>query len=171
MPAPVANRPYMPGYGIQGPSEGTGLLSWSWATERLAASHDYWIATVSEAGAPHVMPVWGLWLDETIWVSSSRASRKSRNLRGEPRCTITTDDPYQPVIVEGIAELVTDPTQLAAVLDAENRKYETDYGIEMFDPAVNCCFRVWPRQAFGLLERDFTGSPTRWTFDAPADPG
>jgi Pyridoxamine 5'-phosphate oxidase len=169
MRAPAASRPYMPGDGIQGPSEGAGLLSWSWATERFAASHDYWVATVSAGGSPHVMPVWGLWFGETIWFSSSRESRKS-NLRREPQCTMTTDDPFEPVIVEGVAELVSDEAQLAAVLDAENRKYDTDYGIEMLDPAVNCCFRVWPRQAFGLLERDFTGPPTRWTFDTPADP-
>ncbi len=168
MPAPVAARPHMPGYGIREPTEGTGLLPWSWATERLTTSHDYWLATVSEIGAPHVMPVWGLWLDETFRFSSSRASRKSRNLLAEPRCTVTTDDPLEPVIVEGVAELVTDDAHLAAFLDAENRKYDTDYGIEMLDPAVNCCFRIWPHRAFGLLERDFTGSPTRWTFSAPA---
>jgi general stress protein 26 len=168
MPAPVASRPDMPGYGIQGPSEGTGLLSWSWATERLAASHDYRVATVSASGSPHVIPVWGLSLDETLWFSSSRKPRKSRNLRAEPRCTVTTDDPFEPVIVEGVAELVTDGAPLAAVLDAENRKYDTNYGIEMLDPDVNCCFRVWPRQAFGLFARDFTGSPTRWTFETPA---
>lgn len=168
--APAARRPYMPGYGIRGPAEGSGLLAWSWATEHLAASHDYWIATVSADGSPHVMPVWGLWLGDTIWFSSSRESHKSRDLRRDPRCTVTTDDPFEPVIVKGVAELVTDETQLANVLDAENRKYETEYGIEMLDPAINCCFRVWPRQAFGLLERDFTGSPTRWTFEAPAGP-
>src|SRR5690606_27626478 len=31
---PVAERPYMPGYGIVGPDEGSGLLPWSWAVER-----------------------------------------------------------------------------------------------------------------------------------------
>ncbi len=168
MPEPAASRPYMPGYGIQGPAEGTGLLPWSWAAERLAAAHDYWVATVSASGAPHVMPVWGLWLDETLWFSSSRGSRKSRNLRAEPRCTVTTDDARSPVIVEGVAELVNDDGQLAAILDAENRKYGTGYGIEMLDPAVNACFRVWPRQVFALLDADFTGSPTRWTFEPPA---
>ena len=42
---PHASRPHMPGYGTQGPTEGTGLLPWSWATERLTRSHDYWVAT------------------------------------------------------------------------------------------------------------------------------
>jgi hypothetical protein len=38
---PRASRPSMPGYGIVGPDEGRGLLPWSWADERLTASHDY----------------------------------------------------------------------------------------------------------------------------------
>ena len=46
----------MPGYGIVGPDEGRGLLPWSWAEERLIASHDYWVATVWPDGRPHVMP-------------------------------------------------------------------------------------------------------------------
>ena len=35
MGEPHASRPYMPGYGLLGPDEGTGLLPWSWAEERL----------------------------------------------------------------------------------------------------------------------------------------
>ena len=56
MSEPNARRPYMPGYGIVGPGEGRGLLPWSWAEERLIASHDYWVATVWPDGRPHVMP-------------------------------------------------------------------------------------------------------------------
>jgi hypothetical protein len=50
----------MPGYGIAGPEEGSGLLHWSWAAERLAAARNYWVATVWPHGRPHVMPVWGM---------------------------------------------------------------------------------------------------------------
>ena len=49
---PEAKRPYMPGYGVGGPDEGTGLLPWSWATERLTSSHDYWVATVRPTAGP-----------------------------------------------------------------------------------------------------------------------
>ena len=37
----------MPGYGVQPATEGTGLLPWSWAEERLTAAHEYWVATGS----------------------------------------------------------------------------------------------------------------------------
>ncbi len=34
-------RPYMPGYGTLAANDGTGLLHWSWAEERLVASRSY----------------------------------------------------------------------------------------------------------------------------------
>ncbi|MGH9224420.1 MAG: pyridoxamine 5'-phosphate oxidase family protein [Acidimicrobiales bacterium] len=164
MAEPVASRPYMPGYGTLGPDEGTGLLPWSWAVERLTRSHDYWVATIGRDGRPHVMPVWGVWRDGCVWWSSSLRSRKARNVEADGRCAVTTDDAQEPVVVEGIAERTTDVAEIGAMLDATNRKYDTSYDISFLDPAVNACFRVRPSWAFGLVEADFGGSPTRWRF-------
>jgi len=157
-----AGRPYMPGYGISTGTE--GLLPWSWAVDRIAAAHDYWVATTWPDGRPHVMPVWGLWHQEAIWFSSSGRSRKTRNLTRDPRCVVTTDDARNPVVIEGVAELVTDLATLAVILDLENLKYGTAYPMELFDPAVNACFRVRPVSAFGIADGHFADSPTRWTF-------
>jgi Pyridoxamine 5'-phosphate oxidase len=162
---PRASRPYMPGYGIGAADEGTGLLPWSWAEERLVRSHDYWVTTVDARGAPHVMPVWGVWLEEALWFSSSLSSRKIRNLRNDPRCAIATDNAWEPVVVEGTAEIATDHASIAAFLGQSNAKYETDYGIDFLDPAVNATVRVRPRWAFSLTEDDFTGSATRWLLE------
>lgn len=154
----------MPGYGVAPPDGGIGLLPWSWAVQRLAASRDYWLATRWPDGRPHVMPVWAVWQAEALWFSSGNGSRKTRNLRADPRCAMTTDNARQPVVVEGTAELVTDESELRTVLDLENAKYSTGYGMELFDPAVNSCFRLRPDRAFGIAEDEFTTSPTRWTF-------
>jgi hypothetical protein len=162
---PIADRPHMPGYGVVAAAEGSGLLPWSWAEERLIGSHDYWLATVWPDGRPHVMPVWAVWFDASLWFSCSLASRKTRNLLADGRSVMTSDDPRNPIVVEGVAEPVSAPDLLRAVLDAENAKYGTDYGIELLDPAESACFRFRPSWAFALSERDFTGSPTRWRFD------
>jgi len=138
----------MPGYGVVAADERTGLLPWSWAEERLRISHDYWLATSYDDGRPHVAAVWGMWLDASLWFSSSRGSRKARNLTRDPRCTITTDNAWEPVIVEGEAEAVADERWLRAVLDAENEKYDTDYGMDMMDPASNTLFRIRPARVF-----------------------
>jgi PPOX class probable F420-dependent enzyme len=159
----------MPGYGTLGANQGTGLLPWSWARERLERSHDYWVATTRPDGRPHVMPVWGVWLDDALWFSSSRKSRKARNLAANPGCAITTDNPYEPVVIEGRAELARDLAAIAAFVAETNRKYKTDYSVDFFDPGANACFLVRPSWAFGLMESDFTGSPTRWVFPLSAD--
>jgi hypothetical protein len=155
----------MPGYGMRPADQGTGLLPWSWAEERLIASRNYWVASLWPDGRPHAMPVWGMWHEARFWFSSSRPSRKSRNLSADPRCVVTTEDAENPV-VEGVAEPITDPHDLDVMLALENAKYSTDYGIENMDPALNTCFRVRPRWVFGLQAGDFTGSPTRWDFEA-----
>jgi PPOX class probable F420-dependent enzyme len=164
MGEPTPSRPYMPGYGIKGPTEGRGLLPWSWADERLTQSRDYWLATVRPDGRPHLMPVWGVWDGRAIWFSCSLRSSKTRNLNADPRCSLATDNAWEPVVAEGVAAVVTDHDALARFVALENEKYGTDYGVDFLDPAVNTTFRVEPSWVFSLTEDDFEGSPTRWVF-------
>lgn len=161
---PTGSRPHMPGYGTLPADEGTGLLPWSWAEERLVHSHDYWLATVTKEGAPHLMPVWAVWHNAGLWFSSSNGSRKARNLAVESRCTLATDNPLEPVVMSGVARRVIDPAALEAMLAAENAKYGTDYGPDMVDPASNSVFELRPEWVFALDSNDFVGSPTRFVF-------
>ena len=154
----------MPGYGTLAGGEGSGLLPWSWAEARLVASHDYWVATVWPDGRPHVSPVWGVWMDGALWWSSGRRSRKARNLDADPRCSVTTDRASEPVVLEGRAERITDIEGIAAFVAAGNDKYGGSYSMEFLAPDVNGTYRLRPERAIGLVEADFTGSPTRWTF-------
>lgn len=161
-----ASRPYMPGYGVVGPTEGRGLLPWSWAEERLASSRNYWVVTLWPDGRPHAMPVWGIWdnEDQSLWFTSSLQSRKVRNLTADPRCVVTTENAVDPVVVEGVAEIVTDTDAIARVIALVNVKYATEYSVEFLNPVVNATIRVRPHWAFGLVQEDFGGSPTRWDF-------
>jgi PPOX class probable F420-dependent enzyme len=153
----------MPGYGIDTGTD--GLISWDEAVRRLNSTRNFWLATVRPDGRPHVMAVWGVWLDDALWFSSSLGSRKIRNLRENPRCTLTSEDAERPIVVDGSAEVVVDLDRIAAFLAASNAKYQVDYRIEFLDPAVNATVRVAPVWAFALDEENFTGSPTRWHFD------
>jgi hypothetical protein len=164
MPEPSAARPYMPGYGIRAATEGTGLLPWAWAEERLTRSHDFWLSSASAGGLPHLMPVWGIWNGDLLWFSSSNGSRKARNLAVQPWCSVATDNPLEPVVLQGRARRVSDPAELAAMLAAENSKYGTSYGPDMVDPAFNSVFALPPEWVFALDASDFSGSPTRFTF-------
>jgi hypothetical protein len=97
-------------------------------------------------------------------VQQFQLSRKARNLAAEPRCTLSTDNPLEPVVVQGRTQRVTDPAALATMLAAENTKYGTSYGMDMVDPASNSVFSLAPEWVFALDSRDFSGSPTRFTF-------
>ncbi len=167
---PAAERPFMPGYGILPADQGSGLLPWREAQRRLAVAHDYWLATVRPDGRPHVMPVWGIWLDGAVWFSSGLRSRKARNLAADPRCTVTTDDARNPVVVEGRAERLVDAGAIEAFVDAVNAKYDAAVTVEFQDPDVNGTFWLRPSLVFALSGDDFTGSPTRWRFAEPDRP-
>jgi hypothetical protein len=159
---PIPDRPYMPDYGIKEADEGTGLLPWSWAEERLVASHDYWIASSWPDGRPHVMPIWGVWAESVFWFSCGGRSRKARNLVSDSRCVVTTDDARNPVVLEGIAQRVENLDAIARFARWTNEKYDENIPTEFF--TANATFIVRPKWAFGLVEGDFTGSPTRWSF-------
>lgn len=164
MSAPQVDRPFMPSYGVLGADEGHGLLAWSTVEARLARAHDYWLATTWPDGRPHVMPVWGVVLDSTVWFSTSLQSRKWKNLARDPRCTITSDDAYHPVIIDGTVEVTRDEPAIQRFLDALNAKYATSYGLDFQDPDVNATLRVAPHTVISLDEDDFTGTPTRFRF-------
>jgi PPOX class probable F420-dependent enzyme len=154
---PKATRPHMQGYGIT--EKKAGMLPWKWASDRLSKSRQYWIATTRPDGSPHVMIVWGLWFEDEFWFSTGRKSRKARNLAGNPRCVICSDNSGEAVIVEGEAELVDNPAALKKLFAAYKKKYKIDVS-GMGEPM----YRVRPRVAFGLYEKKFTQTATRWLF-------
>ena len=156
---PQGDRPHMPGYGL--PQSRRGLLSWRWAADRLRRSHNYWIITTRPDSAPHAMPVWGIWLDDRFYFSTGRDSRKARNLENNPRCVVCNELAEAAVIVEGTAVEVTDP----ALVQRLARPYHRKYRPWKLDANLGPIYEVRPRVAFGVLERTFPRSTTRWAFD------
>ncbi len=167
-PEPRASRPYLPDYGLLDAQSGQGLLPWSWATEQLLNAHNYWIATTRPDGQPHLMPVWGVWLDEIFYFSTGRRSRKALNLAADPRCVVCPERADEAVILEGVAEKVVDPLLLRQVADALSEKYQwsmepTQEGVRDAHGNEGPVFAVHPRVAFAWGE--FPKSATRWIFD------
>jgi len=158
----IASRPYMPGYGIKQADEGQGLLPWSWVAERLARAHTYWVSTTRPDGSPHVMPVWGVWLDDSFCFSTGDKSRKARNLAENPRCVITCEVDDAQIIVEGVAEVTTGSELNKRFAEAYSPKYEFD--MEGFGEPV---YVVRASKIFGLMSSSghFTSTATRWMFD------
>ena len=70
-----------------------GESPWSVVEERLEnpeRPRTYWLATVRPNGAPHLMPVIGMWLDGALHLVIGPGTRKGRNLATEPRCVVAT---------------------------------------------------------------------------------
>ncbi len=154
----------MPGYGL--PKGTKGLLPWKWAEDRLKKSHNYWIATTRPDGRPHLMVIWGLWIDGAFYFSTGSQSRKAHNLAKNPNCVVGTDRAEQAVVVEGIAEVEMSVPMRRKVLDLIESKY--DYDMSAFEEPVlslkEPIFVVRPKVTFGLDEKKSLSAITRWRF-------
>lgn len=154
---PLAHRPRFPrGYGI--PESEDGLLAWSWVSDRLGSTRNYWVGTTKPDGAPHAMPVWALWVDESLVFSTSPESRKGRNLARDPRVVVQVERDDDVVILEGAVEEIALEEQIADMYAA---KY--DYRPEP-GSADEGWYRLRPRVAYAW-DKDYPRTATRFAFD------
>jgi hypothetical protein len=162
---PKTTRPHMPGYGL--PKSKKGMLPWKWAEDWLNKSRQYWIATTRPDGRPHVMVVWALWMDGVLYFSTGSKSRKARNLARNPHCTMCTEKADEAVILEGTVDTEKDVECIRQFLRLYEKKYKLDMSgmagdwLNLKEPV----FRVRPKLGFGLEEKTFATSATRWTFE------
>lgn len=141
------------------------LLPWAWAEQRLSHARNYWIATTRSDGRPHTRVVWGIWLRGRFWFSTGSLARV--NLGSNPYVTLHLEGGDEVVIVEGVADRLTDPALLADMCEAYSAKYNwriRPRGDEVTDGDGNAgpAFRFTPEVAFGW--KLSMGSPTRWRF-------
>ena len=87
-------------------------------------------------------------------------TQKARNLAKNPNCIVGTQNAAEAVILEGVAELVTDPAVRKKLEPTSLRKYGMAGG-DGSEPV----YRVRPRRVFGLIEKSFPKTATRWTFE------
>ncbi len=152
---------------------------WSAVRERLRSGVWYWLTTLRPDGQAHVRPVLAVLLSEnetdSLCFVSNLASRKARNLAGDPRCvlSVAVDDAH--LVIEGTAARVTDAARLQAIADAYASTYDwhvqvqdglfaAEYGAPTAGPPPYAAFALTPRTAFGF-GTDEKWSPTRWRFD------
>lgn len=162
MSEPTADRPFVPGYGI--PETTDGLLPWSWADERLHRATTYWIATADADAAPHLIPIWGAWVDGR-WYVEGGPTRWQRNLRANPQLAVKVEFGKEVVILEGGArELVAPPPTLADRILAGYRKYvESDgYTADAANWSEGGLWELTPVKAFAWSV--FPDDMTRFRF-------
>lgn len=158
---PVGRRLTMPRFYQQ--AEGDELLPWSHIRERLETAENYWVATTRPDRRPHVTPVWGVFVDGSLYIDGIPSSRWSRNLVANPAISIHLESGTDVVILEGFVEdLVTDADTGARVVDAWNAKY----GRVTPHPATDGIIRLRPRSVRAWTR--FPHDATVWRFpDSP----
>lgn len=159
---PESSRPTLPAeYGIQGVDEGKGLLPWSWATDRLARSRGYWLASMQPNGAPHMVVIWGVWQDDRFYFATSANSRKAHNLEANPRCVVCPENTEEAVIVEGAAARVTSPAMVERFVKAYAAKYHEETDTNQF-----FVYSIRPQVVFATIADalEYPTTATRWRF-------
>ncbi len=157
----------MPDYGVD--TSDWEPLPWTWAAERLGGGRNYWIVTVSAAGRPHAMPVWGVWNDDELRFAFSCGprSRKAANLAANPQVVVASEDTVECISVEGRAHRVDGDRE-----DVWIARYLAKYTPMAPDLSAdflrqNLVFEVVPERALAVIEREeeFASRATRWRFE------
>jgi general stress protein 26 len=105
--------------------------------------------------------VWGLWLDDAVWFSTSPQSQKGLNIAHDPRVVIHLESGDDTVIVEGEIEVPTDRAGLERFVESYEKKYA--YRPELSDENQGI-FVLRPQVAQTWRESDFPQTATRWVF-------
>ncbi|HVZ18775.1 MAG TPA: PPOX class F420-dependent oxidoreductase [Terriglobales bacterium] len=83
------------------------------------------LATLMPDGTPQVTPVWFDWDGKNLMFNSARGRQKDKNVRRDPRVTLTIMDPENPYRYLEVRGRVTDITQEGATahIDKMAKKY------------------------------------------------
>jgi len=104
--------------------------------KRLRTDLMLWLGSVRPDGRPHLVAVWFLWDGASVLILSKPENQKVRNLRQNPHVTLALDDTRSGedvVVIEGTAELVSDP-DLTVTLPAYAAKYAEQIARIFTDP-------------------------------------
>ena len=115
--------------------------------------------TGRKSGLKHQTPVNYAMVDGELYCTAAfgEGSDWYHNVKAHPDVEIWLPDSWW----EGVAEEVTEGERYAAYADAYNAKYQFRPEPHSRDDVT---YAVRPLTAFGWLEKDYTGSATRWKF-------
>jgi hypothetical protein len=156
---------------------GNAPLEWKRVRDLLAtvgSQHvTFFLGTVGKDGQPHSAGVGAAYLDGVIYVVSGPRTRKSRNLAGNPRCTLAVALHGVDVVLEGEAKRVTDARTLERVAahyrtngwpaEVKGDAFTAPYSAPSAGPAPWYLYRFVFDKAVGVAGEEPHGA-TRWRF-------
>jgi hypothetical protein len=140
--------------------------------------HTCWLATINPDGSPHVTGVGALWFDGAFWFETGEQTLKGKNLASDQRCTVSVATDEFDLVLEGLAEKVTDPATVATMagqwsaqgwparVDESGVALTADYSAPSAGPPPWTIYRIAARQAIAVATIG-VGGATRWWFSSP----
>ena len=158
---------------------GLDPIPWSRALEALESAEPRtqtpFLATTRPDGRPHVAALGALWDDGKVYFVSGAGTRKSRNLAQNANCVISMSLTGIDLVVEGVAERVTDDQTLQRLAKryadqgwaptVKDGAFTHEYSAPSAGPPPWDLYAVAPTTIFGVLTVE-PGGATRWRFGA-----
>jgi hypothetical protein len=122
--------------------------------------HTMWLTTINPDGSPHVTAVGVVAHSGRWYFTSGQATRKSRNLGRDPRCAVSVATNPFDLVIEGVADRVTNTGELASVAAAfansgwpcevAGDALTAEYSAQSAGPAPWHVYRVTPSTVLAL---------------------
>jgi hypothetical protein len=156
---------------------GDPTLDWARAVKGLEDLSDpyrtCWLATTDPDGRAHLAGVGALWVDGTMYFTSSPRARKSRNLAADPRCAMSVHAGDMDLVIEGTAAKVTDDATLHDLAErynaqgwparVENGAFTAEFSAPSAYPPPWELYAITPSTVYGVASAEPYGAP-RWSF-------
>jgi Pyridoxamine 5'-phosphate oxidase len=162
MNTPKITRPIFPKGYVDNP---VSFLTWEWVTERLIESKHYWLCSVRPNGRPHVVPRWGVFLDNKFYYDGSPETRHACNIMENPHITLNLESGSEAIILEGTVAPAGRPSpELGKRLAQAYKKYkELGYAPKPNSWDEGGLYVFTPRQC--IAWSNFTQNPTKFVFE------
>ncbi len=159
---------------------GDPALPWSRARDVLASDSDgmdvtWFLGTTRPDGTPHAAGIGALWHDGELYFTSSPDAAKARHLVVHPDATLSVRLQGMDLVLEGVAERITDLARLEAVVqryrqsgwpaevDRDASAFTAPYSAPSAGPPPWYVYQLRYHTVFGVATAEPHGA-TRWRF-------
>lgn len=146
---------------------------WADAEAAIATAELWWFTTMRPQGGPHATPLLAVWDAGALHICTGAEEQKWRNLAADPRCAAITGrndrGPGTDIVLEGVAERVTDDGRLRELARAWEAKYGEEWHFDVADGAFVAeghsahVIRVRPTVAYAFGKGPYSHTRYRWS--------
>jgi pyridoxamine 5'-phosphate oxidase-like protein len=163
MKTPKVSRPHFPKGYVDHPKS---TVTWDYVAQRLVESKNYWLCSVRPNGHPHVIPRWGVYIDDKFYYDGSPETRHAQNIVENPHISLHLESGDEVIISEGTSKPAGRPSPELAIKIAE--AYRSKYALMGYAPKADQwndggLYEFTPRKV--LAWTSFTEDPTKFEFE------